>query len=116
MWHLLHEFGAQGVDALNHEHLVVVESQPASAFLAASCLEVVARKLHFLAVEEGVDLAVQQFQVQGVQMLVVVVSILVARCFLAVYEIVVERDGHRLNAVGEQLYAYALAGGCLAAR
>ena len=102
------------MDALDDEYLVVVQTQSATAHLAPACLEVVARQLHLLAVEQGVHLFVQQVEVQGVQVLKVVVAIGLARRLVAVHEVVVERYGDRLDAVGSKLHGESLAGRRLA--
>ena len=103
------------MDALDHQHLIVVQLESATALLAASRLEVVARQFHLLAPEEGVHLLVEQRQVQGVQVFVVVVALLVAGRLVAVDEIIIQRDGYRFDAVDGQLYRQSLAGGRLAA-
>ena len=102
--------------AFHHQHLIVVHLQSFSALLALSRLKVVARQLHLLAVEESLHLPVEQVDVERIKTLEVVVALVIARCFLTVHEIVVERDGHRLDAVGQQLYGEPLAGSGFSAR
>ena len=98
------------MDALNHQYGIVVETQLFATHLRCTCGEVVARQLHLLATEEGCELFVQQRQVQGVQILEVVVALLVAWRLVTIEEIVVERDGHRFDAVDSQLHTESFAG------
>lgn len=104
------------MDAFHYEHVVGQQFQPASALLAASRLEVIARQLNLLARKERVELLVEQRDVERVEALVVVVALVVLRRKLTVDEIIVQRNLHRLDAAREQLYGQTLAERCLAAR
>ena len=113
--HLCRQLGVQGVDALYHQHLVVVQAQTAAAHRRPARGEVVARQLNLLAAQQRVQLLVEQRQVQRVQVLEVVVAAGVARCLVAVHEIVVERDADGLHTAHQQLHAQPLARSGLAA-
>ena len=88
--HFRRQLGVQGVDTFHDEHFVVLQPELASAHSTLSCGEVIGRQLYLVASEQCVQLLVEQRQVQGVQVFVVEVAILVARCELTVHEIVVE--------------------------
>ena len=104
------------MDALDHEHVVVGHAQPPAVAFAHARLEIVLGQLHLLATEEGVELRVEQGQVEGVEALVVELAVGVERRVGAVHEVVVERNLQRFEAVGQQLDAEPLARRGLARR
>ena len=95
--------------SFDYENVVIAHFEPASALFAASCLEVIFRQFHFLAGKQGVELAVQQWYVECVKAFVVVFAVFVPGGFLPVYEVVVERNLHGLDAACQQLDGQALA-------
>ena len=107
--------GIEAVDALHDEHVVLVQMQLLPALLAHSCLEVILRQFHLLAPEEGIELLVDERDVQCMDALVVEFSVLVLRCVLTMYEVVVQRNLHGLHTAGKELYGEPLAEGRLAA-
>ena len=78
--------------------------------LALALLEVVTGQFHLLTTEQSVQLLVEQGNIQGVEVLKVVVATLVEGGLVAVLEIVVQRDAYGLQPVDGQLDADALAG------
>ncbi len=88
------------MDALDDEDVVLPHLQFLAARMAGASGEVVLRQLHLLATEEGIKLLINQFEVEGIEALVVVFAIGILRRMLAVDEIVVERDLQRPYAVG----------------
>ena len=81
-----------------------------TALLTGARGEVVAWQFNLLTFEEGCQLLVEQWQVQSMQVLEVVIALLVAWRLVAVEEIVIERDADGFNAVDGKLYAETLAG------
>ena len=101
---------------LYYQHVVGVHLQLFAALLAGARLEVVVRQLNLFAAEECVELFVDELKVECVDAFIVVFAVLVLRCAVAVYKVVIERNLQGLDAVGKQLYRQALAGGGLARR
>ena len=106
----------QRVNALQHEHLMLIELQPLSALFAPTRMEIIVGQLHLLTAEEGGELVVEQLQVQRIDALVVELALLIPGRELAVHKIVVQRNLHGLDAVGEQLDGEPFAGGRLSTR
>ena len=92
------------MDAFHHENLVILQSQLFPALLALAGLEVISRQFHFLPSQQCVHLLVEQWDIQRLHMLEVIVAALVHRSLFAVNEVIIKRYAHRLDAVGEQLY------------
>ena len=99
--------------ALNEQHLVVCQFFLLARHLSLARLEIIARQLHLLAIDEGVQVIVEQFEVQGIERFVVVFAILVLGCLVAVKEIIIQRYVKRLYPVYEKLYGQTLACGGL---
>ena len=102
------------MDAFDHQYLIALQLQLLAAGLTLACLEIVAWQLHFLATQQGIHLVVEQRDIEGVQVLEVIVAIGITRCEVTVEEIVVEGDADRIDAIDGQLYGESLAGGGLA--
>ena len=111
--YLCRQFGVQRMNTLHHQHLVALQLQFASTHLALSGMEVIARQFHFLAPHQRIHLIVQQFDVQCMQMLIVVVTAGIARSAFATHEIIVQRNAHRSDAVHCQVYRQSLTRGGL---
>ena len=103
------ELRVQGMYAFHHKHFVLAQTEFLAALFALARLEVVLGQFHLFAVEKGIELGVEQRDVEGVKALEVIVALVVERSLVAVEEVVVERDGHRAYAVGEQLYGQPFA-------
>ena len=54
-------------------------------------------------------MGVEELKVEGIERFVIVIAVLIARGVFTVYEVVVQRDGVRTQAVGHQLHAEAFA-------
>ena len=78
------------MDAFYHQHLIFVQCQLLTTHHALSCWEIVTRQFHLLAIEELIQLLVEEWQIQGMQMLEVIFALLVEWCLFAIKEIVVE--------------------------
>ena len=78
------------MDAFYHQHLIFVQCQLLTTHHALSCWEIVTRQFHLLAIEELIQLFVEERQVQGMQVLEVVIAFPVEWCLFAIKEIVVE--------------------------
>ncbi len=89
----------QAVDAFHDQHIVVRQLEVLSFELACARGEVVFRNLDALAGEELFELLVQERNIQRLQALEVVISILVERRVDPVAKIVVERDDDGVQAV-----------------
>ena len=105
------QFGVQGMDAFQDEDGVLVDAEFVSLELFLAGGEVEAGQFHFFAAQQGLQLFVEQLEVEGVERFIVVVAFLVERGLFAVYEVVVQRNGVGVQAVGHQLYAEAFAEG-----
>ena len=66
--------------------------------------------------EKGSQLFVEQWQIQGMQMLKVVVALLVEWCLFTIQEVVIERDAYWFDAVDGQLHAETFTGSGLSRR
>ena len=110
---LSRELRIERMNTLYHQYLTIVQAQFLTTPLALAGLEVIAWQLNLLATEERSKLLVEQGYVQRMDALKVVIARLVARCLLTIQEIIVERDRHRLDAIGDELHRQALAGGGL---
>ena len=95
----------QGVNTLNHQHLVALKLQLLATTFAASLLEVITRQLYLFTSKQGCELLIKQRQIQGVQMLEIVVTLLIARRLVTIQEIIIERDINWLDTINGQLYA-----------
>ena len=107
--YLRRQLRIESMYALHHENVALTHLHLLTARTALARYEVVTRQLHLLATEQLRKLTVEQLKVESVQRLIVVRTIGVQRCLLAVNEVVVQRDGHGTNAVAYQLYAQTLA-------
>ena len=88
--YILNLFSVQGVDAFQDEHRVLVDAQLfAPEFLFAGS-EVEARQFHLLAVQQGAELFVEQFEVEGVERFVIIVAVFVKGGILAVHKVIVQ--------------------------
>ena len=113
---VLREHGVEGVYAFENEQHVGGEAQAVAALFAQPRLEIIARQLYLLALQQGVHLLVEERNVHCLDILVVEVAGGSARRLLAVHEVVVERHGDRLHAAGHKLHREAFGEGGLAAR
>ena len=84
------------MDALDHEDVLLAELQEVAAVDPFPEFEVKDRKLHFLSVEQIVHVVGEKLQVQRLQDVKIVVSVLVDRGLLPVDEVVVHADDVRL--------------------
>ena len=82
--------------------------------LARAGLEIEGGALDLLAGEEGDELLVEEVDVQGLEALEVVLAVLVAGSAVAVYEVVVQGNGGRVEADDLELDRELLGGGGLA--
>ena len=101
------------MDTFYHQHFIVVQCQFLTTHHTLSCGEVVTGQLHLLAIEEFGQLLVEEWQVQGMQMLEVIFALLVEWCLFTIEEIVIEGDANGLDAVDSQLDTESLTGGGL---
>ena len=102
--------------AFDEQYRAGVQTDCVAAVFALSFGEIVGGQSHFLAVQYGVEIAVERLQVEGVKRLVVVLAVFVARGVHAVYEIIVKRDELRFEQIGYQLYGKSFGCSCLARR
>ena len=105
----------QAVDAFHDQHVVVRQLEVLSFELACARGKVVFRNLDALAGEELLELLVQERDIQRLQALEVVISILVERRVDPVAEIVVERDDDGVQAVDPHVERQPLRGSGLSA-
>ena len=89
---------------------MIVHLQFLSASLTLSALEVIFRQFHLLATEEGIKLLIDEFQIQGIDALVIIFATLILRSFLPIYKVIIERNLQRFQAAYCQLDRQALAG------
>ena len=101
------------MDTFHHQHLAFVQTQLPATLHTLTCGEVIAWQFNLLTTEQRVHLLSQQWQVQGVQVLEVVITCGITGSKLTVQEIVVERDGNRFDAIHSQLHREALTRGGL---
>ena len=94
---------------LNDEDAALLQAELSAVELRLSADEVELRNLDLLAAHQGENLLVEELDVDGLYCLDVVIAILVARCQLAVHEIVVDGEGHGRYAVECQLDREAFA-------
>ena len=94
--------------ALHNQHVVGIEPEGALLVHAPSEFEAVCGEVYFLTVQQGLQIVVEQVKVESVQRLVVIFSILVEGCLVAVHEIIVERDQLGGHEIGHELYGEAL--------
>ena len=106
----------QSVNPLDDQDRAVVERQRRAVLRAPSRDEVVARDVDAFAGHQPPQVVVEQVEVDGFERLVVVVSVFVERGLLAVDEVVVQGDHHRVQPQHAQLDAQPFGRGGLAAR
>ena len=111
---ILGQFRIQGMDTLYHQYLITLHLQTLPTAYTLTSREVIAGQFHLLASEQGIHLFIKQRNVQGMEMLEIIVSLFVTRGLVTVQEVIVERDADRLDAVDGQLHAEAFAGRGLA--
>ena len=100
------------VDSFHDEYFVLLELQSlAVAFLTDTSLEIVFGQCHFFTIEKLLQLLVEQIDVECIKAFVVIFSVCIAWGPFAVYEIVVERHHHRLDATSHQLDGQTFAEG-----
>ena len=99
------------MNTLYHQYFVTLQLQFFSTPLAATLLEVITRQFHLFAPEQSRQLLVKQRQVQSMQMLKIIVALIIFRRLLAVEEIIIQRDTHRMDTIHSQLHTKTLTGG-----
>ena len=108
------ELGVEGMDALDDQHGMCIDTQLVAGEHTLTGGEVELGELYLLALEQGIELGIEEGEVKGVERLKVVLAMFIERCEFAVDEVVVEREGHRMEAICHELYGEALAEGGLA--
>ena len=106
----------QGVDSLYHQHIARLQLQFLSALDALARRKIIFRQIHLLTTEEGIELVVEQVEIQRIDALKIIFSILILRGLIPVHEIIIERNLQRFQSVYGKLNAQALAGCCLTGR
>ena len=92
--YLSRQRGVKAVRTLDYKHHLRLELQLVSAELAFARLEIVTWELNLFACKNLCQLLVEKVEIDGVQRLKIVVTILFSGSLCAVQEIVVERDCH----------------------
>ena len=110
------QFRVQCMNALYHQHIVIVHLQLVAALFTLSALEIILRQFYLLTTEEGVELLVDQIEIQGIDALIIIFARSILRRFLPIYEIIIERNLERFQSVYGKLYAQTLARSGLARR
>ena len=105
------KFWIQGMNTLYHQYFVTLQLQFFSTPLALAFLKVIARQLYLLASEQCRKLLVKQRQIQGMQVLKIVIALIIFWRLLAVEEIIIQRDTHRMDTIHSQLHTKTLTGG-----
>ena len=78
------------MNAFHYHYVVGSQLEAFAASFTFSQLEIVMGQFHLFATEKRVELLVEQGQVEGIKAFVIILSILAERCFLPVYEVIVE--------------------------
>ncbi len=104
------------MDAFNDERLVGFELYLAAAVLAHSGYEVVGGDFDAFAFQHSHQVFVEEFEVDGLNGLEVVIALFVSRDMFAIDEVVVEGYGHGPDAVDPQLDVEPLGESGLAGR
>ena len=104
----------QGMDSLNHQHIVRLHLQLLSTLHTLARREIIFRQLHLLATEESVKLLVQQIEIQGIDALKIIFAVVILRRPVSIHKVIVQRN--LLQSVHGKLDAQSLAGCGLARR
>ena len=104
------------MDALHQEYRAVVELQRLLVPLSQTGDEIIAWQHYRLARKESAQVVVEEFEVDSLQCLIVVVATLIAWGLGAVDKIVVERYALGVETEHSESNAESFAEGCLAAR
>ena len=110
------QFRVQGMNALYHQHIVIIHLQPVATLFTLSALEIILRQFYLLTTEQGIKLLVDQIKVQGIDALIIIFARSILRRFLPIHEIIIERNLERFQSVYGKLYAQTLARSGLARR
>ena len=86
------------MDAFHDEDIFLVQFHEIAVEITFAFLEIETWDFHFLAVQQIIQLPVEEVQVHGMQGLEVVVAFLVFRCMFAVDEVIVQFDDLRHEA------------------
>lgn len=97
------QFGVESVYAFEDEYHVVAQLQVVPPVFTCAGVEVEAGQFDAFAADEGLHVLVEQLQVERMERLVVIVAFFVTRSMLAVDEVIVERHGIRILAIGHEL-------------
>ena len=89
----------QGMDALNHQHIVRLHLQLLSTLHTLARREIIFRQLHLLTTEESVKLLVQQIEIQGIDALKIIFAVVILRRPVSIHKVIVQRNLQRLQSV-----------------
>ena len=100
MWRQLR---IQGMNTFQYQNRVIFNFQfiTFKFFLAESKIK--AGKFYFFTTQQGLQLLVEQLEVERVKRFIIIVSVFIQRSILTVYEIIIERDRKRFQPICHQL-------------
>ena len=103
------QFWVKCVYAFNHKHVVFLHFQLLSTGPADTRLEVILGQFNLFATEKCIELFVDKVQVEGINAFIVVFSVLIMWCLVAVNEVVVKRNLQGFQSVCHKLYGKTFA-------
>ena len=86
------------------QHTVVLQLEPFAIILALTRHEVVLRHLHRLTVHQARQVVAQEFVIDGLDVIEVILSVRQFRRIQTVHEVVVGRERERTESTGEELH------------
>ena len=105
------QFIVQAMDSLYDDDLIFVNAKAVAFRAAGSGGEIEAGNADLPALKQFGKVLVEKLQIEGMDVLEIKISFLIAGCLIAVEKIIVERKGDRSLAIDPQLGAKTLAEG-----
>ena len=107
--YLRRQFGVQPMDTFQNQNHVFFQPKLLSTPFPHTFLKIIMRQFHLFTCQQGLQLVVEKRKIQSIKRLEVILSMLVFGRLVTVHEIIVQRHGIGLHAVGHQLYGKPLA-------
>ena len=110
------EFGIEAVNPLHEQDVVGIELECVATIFSHAGFKIIGGHFHLFTSNEAGDVGIELLKVEGIEALVVVVAIFIARGAGAVNKVVVERNHFGLDVVGHELNGKSLRRGGFATR
>ena len=103
------QFRVQCVDTFQNQYHIIIYLQIVSFELTLTGGEIKTGQFDLLSTKQSLQLLIKKLQVQGIEGFIVIVAALIFRGIFSIYEIVIQRNRIRSQAIGHKLDAESFA-------